>query len=697
MSHPAVSPAPHAGQNPTIAPDDRVPTRQKLAYGLGSFFDMWGHWLYPTIAFQIFGLYLNVPFHLIGIAVILNRVFDAVSDPIFGWLSDNARSRWGRRRPFMFVGCILAAIGLPFLLAVSPGWSGMHYFTFMLISSAIYLPIVSCFNMPYQSLANELTPDYHERTSVFAFKNAVQKIPEVGLFFFGRFFSMAVWVGADNSNVGERVRLLFTSADAWKSAPPGAEYNMLLGAQVYLVLSGILMLICGMICVFTVKERYYEKLVAHRTDRISILETLWLTLKCRPFLLQKLMDLGYNLGLSMVGTLGLANTIYYVCGGDKSEANWWNFCMGISGMVLGFCGVPVFALVARRVGKRHAMATVMVCAILVFIASWWLYNPGIVWLQVFASGFIAFIGAGYWTIAGSIGADVMDYDELEGGRRREGSFAACGSWINKVFMAIGAGVSFFILGWLGLVDNRPEVQPDQAGEYHVVVTDASGASVTSAPARVDVVEAAPAGAAIPPSVLSQPADVSVPEGEPAVLTVGAGGSGPLTYQWRKDGVPLPGFSRAHLVLAKSAPGDAGSYTVTITNAAGSVTSSPARIVVTPFGGTADAGPLAIVAPPSAVRTTAGEAVTLAAPAVGPGKLRHQWFRDGAEVPGATDAVLSLTTSTQPEHTIFMIRFLFAAIPILGLGFSLVALTRFPLTQETMADIRRQLEARRGKV
>jgi len=439
------------------APEDRVPLSQKLGYGLGTFFDMWGHWLYPTIAFQIFGLYLGVSFYLIGWAVILNRIFDAVSDPLFGWLSDNTRSRWGRRRPFMFVGTILAGIGLPMLLGVTPGWAQHNYFFFMLLSSACYLPLVSCFNMPYQSLGNELTPDYHERTSVFSIKNALQKIPELGLFFFGRFFSMAVWVGADNSNVGERLKKLFTTAEAWRSAPDGAHVNMLLGAQVYLALCGLIMLVAGFTCVALVRERYYGKIVAGQQYKISIKETLWQTLKCKPFLIQKVMDMGYNMGLSMVGTLGLSETIYYVCAGNKSEGNWWNFWMGVSGMVLGLLGIPSFALIARRMGKRHAMLCVLSSAIVVFIASWWLYTPKIVWLQVFASGFIAFIGAGYWTISGSIGADVMDYDELEGGRRREGSFSACGSWINKVAMAGGAGVSFFLLGWIG-VDSSVDVQ-----------------------------------------------------------------------------------------------------------------------------------------------------------------------------------------------------------------------------------------------
>lgn len=693
MSQKPDTSAPAPGASHTIAPDDRVPLTHKVAYGLGTFFDMWGHWLYPTIAFQIFGLYLNVPFHLIGMAVILNRLFDAVSDPVFGWLSDNARTRWGRRRPFMFVGCIAAAIALPFLLAVKPGWSDTHYFVFMLVSSAIYLPIVSCFNMPYQSLGAELTPDYHERTSVFAIRNAVQKIPEVGLFFFGRFFSMAVWVGADDSNLGERVRLLFTSADAWRSAPQGADYNMLLGAQVYLVLSGIIMLVCGMICVFTVKERYYEKLVAHRTDKISIFETLWLTLKCRPFLIQKVMDLGYNLGLSMVSTLGLANTIYYVCRGDKSEGNWWNFWMGVSGMVLGLLGIPVFATIAKRLGKRHAMMAVLSFAIVVFFASWWLYTPKIVWLQVLASGFIAFIGAGYWTIAGSIGADVMDYDELEGGRRREGSFAACSSWINKVFMAVGAGVSFFILGWLGLVDNRPEVQPEQAGEYQAIVTDAAGNTVTSAPVTVEV--AAASTGEVAPTIGSQPSGVSVREGQPAVLSIGVHGSAPFRYEWRRDGVVLPNQTRAQLVLEKTAASDAGTYTVTVTNAAGTVTSTPASVAIA--SGTADAAALAFTAAPAGVRTVVGEAVTLAAPAIGTGKLTWRWLKDGVEVPGATGPTLALTTSKQPEHTITMIRLLFAMLPILGLAFSLIALAKFPLTQEKMAEIRAALEARRGKV
>jgi len=457
--------APVAKTFSTTAAADRVPLAQKIGYGLGTFPDMWGHWLYPTIAFQIFGLYLHVPQWQIGVAVILNRVFDAVSDPLFGWLSDNARTRWGRRRPFMFVGSVLAAVGLPFLLAVSPGWGSTnlfglqisHYFWFMLASSAIYLPMVSCFNMPFVSLGNELTPDYHERTSVYSFKNTVQKIPEVGLFMFGRFFSTGAWVGADATNLFQRVRLMFTSAASWKTAPDGTAPNLLLGAQTYLVLCGGVLLLAGLACTFLVRERYYDKLVATKHTKVSIRETLWQTLQCRPFRIQLAIQLSFNLGLSMVGTLGYVATLSYVCLGNNSVANFWNSWMGIANMPLGFLGIPVFASISRYFGKRHSLMAVLWVAIAVFICTWWLYTPKVLWLQMFASGLIAFIGAGFWTLIGSIGADVMDYDELESGRRREGSFAACGSWINKFGMAVGAGFGFFLLEWIGF-DSSAAIQ-----------------------------------------------------------------------------------------------------------------------------------------------------------------------------------------------------------------------------------------------
>ncbi len=174
------------------------------------------------------------------------------------------------------------------------------------------------------------------------------------------------------------------------------------------------------------------------------------------------MRLSYSIGTSMVGALGYYNTVYYVCHGHLATATKWNTVMGLSGMAFGFLGIPTFALIARRVGKRGGLMCVLASAILVFIGTWWFYNPSIPWLQIFASGLIAFTGAGFWTLEGSIGVDVIDYDELSSGKRREGAFSSCISWITKVGMALGVGASGIILSVTGFDAKLEGAQTEHA-------------------------------------------------------------------------------------------------------------------------------------------------------------------------------------------------------------------------------------------
>jgi GPH family glycoside/pentoside/hexuronide:cation symporter len=469
-----------------VAPEDRVPVPQKIAYGFGTTLDMWGNWLYPGLVWVVFNIYLGVPPWLVSTALMLNRLFDAVSDPLFGWLSDNTRSRWGRRRPYILAGALMAGICLPGLVAVTPGWGSAmffgyaipHYFWYMVVSSAIYITMVSCFNVPWQSLGAELTPDLHERTSVFTYKTILQKLPELGLFSAAAFSTSTVWAGATYDDVPERlgrmgrqfvawfgdlfqglftldlpaVGSLLTNPFGW-ATPSDEPVNTLLGAQVYTTILGVIMVVVGIGVFVVVRERYYDKVIAGRQEKIRISETIWQVLKCRPFRANLAMAFAYAMGTAMVGTLGYYATVYYVCGGNVTVGSVWNFWMGLSNSVLGIVGVSVFAFLAHHLTKRGAMALVQLSAIAVFIGTWWLYTPDIVWLQIFASGLIAFTGAGFWMLYGSIGADIIDYDELESGKRREGAFTACGSWIMKVGQAVGIGASGFVLSATGFDSN----------------------------------------------------------------------------------------------------------------------------------------------------------------------------------------------------------------------------------------------------
>lgn len=412
----------NSAANQPVATEDRVPVKQKVAYGIGATNDVWGNWLFNSMVWPVFNIYLLVSPSLISLVLLINRLMDAVSDPIFGWLSDNTRSRWGRRRPFILVGSIIMGLTFPLLFFVGRDWSEMAYFWYMIVATGIYITIVSCFNMPYQALGSELTPDYNERTSVYSYRTIIQKIPEVGMFFAAAFVALHIF---DDAETGEP--------------------DILTGARVYAVLAGIGMIVVGIIVFSVVKERYYGKVIEQKQDRVSIKESLWECLRCRPFRAQIAMAVAYGLGTSMVGSLGYYATVYYVCGGDVSLGGKWNFAMGLSNMVFAIIGVRVFAIVAERMGKRSSMIMVQIAAISIFLATWVLYNPSVKWLQLFASGGIAFTAAGFWMLYGAMLADVVDYDELDTGKRREGVFNACSSWMMKVGMAIGMGGTGFVL------------------------------------------------------------------------------------------------------------------------------------------------------------------------------------------------------------------------------------------------------------
>ena len=411
---------------------DRVPILTKMAYGLGTALDMWGLWLYPSVGFAVFSIYLGVDAKWVGLAMTLIRLYDAFSDPFVGWISDNVRTKYGRRRPFILIAGILCGLGLPIMFSVPSAWSDKTFlgvsavFWYMIVSNMIYIPIFSAFTVPFNSLANELTPDYEERTSIMTYRSAMQKVFEVATFYALRFTNLAVFL-----------------------IPGTNKQNVLRGMQVYSCILGVVMAVFAIIIFLRVKERYYEKLVVKGQDRISLKSALYETLTCRPFLFMLLVGASFNLGTSMLGTLGYYATVFYVCGGNSALGNDWNFWMGLAFMFGGVIGAPILNRVAHVAGKRNALVVTAFIGMISYAASWYLYNPRIQWLQTVASGLMGLTASGLWMLYGSICADVIDYDELHTGKRREGSFTSCGTYILKLGNSLGGFFAGFIISQLG--------------------------------------------------------------------------------------------------------------------------------------------------------------------------------------------------------------------------------------------------------
>ncbi len=181
-----------------------------------------------------------------------------------------------------------------------------------------------------------------------------------------------------------------------------------------------------------------------------------------------------------------------------------------------------------------------------------------------------------------------------------------------------------------------------AGAYSVVVSNAYGSAI-SGTATV-IVSATPVAATIE----TQPASVTVALGQPAAFTVTAFGSAPLTYEWQKNSVAIPGATTGTLAFGAVAAADAGVYSVVVRNAVSAVVSNPVTLVVN--------APPVITTQPAGTLAALGSPVQLAVAASAPtGTLAYQWSRNGAPLAGATAATLAIASLSAADLGAYTVR------------------------------------------
>jgi alpha-tubulin suppressor-like RCC1 family protein len=170
---------------------------------------------------------------------------------------------------------------------------------------------------------------------------------------------------------------------------------------------------------------------------------------------------------------------------------------------------------------------------------------------------------------------------------------------------------------------------DAAFLYYVVVST-PGASVTSNTVTVTV--------NTPPTISSQPISTLTYSGTTSSLTVSASGTSPLNYQWFKDGAAISGAVSSSYALTGSTLNKAGSYSVVVTNVAGSVTSNTSTVVTPPL----------ITTQPTSSSVTAGASATFSVVANGTAPLTYQWSKNGTAIPGATAATYAITSTSSSD-------------------------------------------------
>ena len=143
-----------------LSPADRIPKTEKLAYGIGALVNNLMAAAMGTMSIVLnLGLGMNPA--VVGTLMALPRLLDALTDPVMGYVSDHSRLRWGRRRPFIFVGALVSGAIFAGLWQMPAGHSEDFYFWFFLIGANLFYLGYTVFATPLIALGYEMTPDYN--------------------------------------------------------------------------------------------------------------------------------------------------------------------------------------------------------------------------------------------------------------------------------------------------------------------------------------------------------------------------------------------------------------------------------------------------------------------------------------------------------------------------------------------------------
>lgn len=409
----AMSPVDASGLHYHTAAEDRVPLGRKIFYALGTAPD-------PLIIGQIgnftmtfYSVTLGLSASAVGWILFIPRMWDAINDPIMGRWSDNCRSRYGRRRPFILVGGVLMVVC--YVLLWSPPTSISSdggLLTYLLIVSMLFFTFQTVFKIPYDALAYEISPDYQERTGIQTYRKMAHGLGEmtIGVLpLFAGWWAVRLGHAAEDDRVGYFPAALCFGAFC----------------LVMIVLSA------------TGSRERPAALVAAELPFFKAFTT---TVSNLVFLR---LALSWFLVVLAIYVLAMSSSYlfqYYLVSKELLLAHWV-----VSGF-LGLVASPLWWWITNRLGKPRAFSLAVGMLAVTSIGAFfffdhthpnlviWTYTPlyGISW-------------AGAIILINSLMAEITDLDELNTGQRREGSYTGVFGFINKfgvafAFPVIGTGI-----------------------------------------------------------------------------------------------------------------------------------------------------------------------------------------------------------------------------------------------------------------
>ena len=425
---------------------DRIPLAQKLAYGMGAFVN---NLLAAAIGgmMLVLNLGLGLDPAVVGVLSALPRLSDSLVDPLMGYLSDHTRSRWGRRRPYIFIGAIAAGLLFALLWQLPRGRSDTFYFAYFLIGSILFYLGYSVFAAPWVALGYELTPDYNERTRLMGTQN-----------FIGQFaYVLSPWF-------------------LWVMARKAWFKDLVSGAAGLSIAVGAATITLGILPALLLRERAPASSgstvprVGSTVPREGVVHTLLrnaglffsgfaTTLRSRPFLKLCLATFLVFNGFMLVSSFQSYVIIYYVCRGDQEAGARYAGLAGTASAAGSFAVIVLVTWLGTRLGKRRAFFASTGLSMVGYALKWICYSPRYPWLVMIPAPLVAFGLGGLFTLIPSMVADVVDIDELETHQRREGMYSSIFWWMVKLGMAAALAGGGFLLNATGFTVEQGGHQP----------------------------------------------------------------------------------------------------------------------------------------------------------------------------------------------------------------------------------------------
>ena len=399
---------------------ERVPGKVKLMYGVG---DMGAAMLTAITQFFLMFYYTDVALinpAIVGSALMVGKLtWDAVNDPLFGYISDRTKTRWGRRRPWLLFGALPLALLTWLLFSIPTGLTGAAAFWVVFFSFLLFDTAHTIITVNYSALTPELSHDYDERTSI----TTVREVFTVLGYILGaatttlvaEFFSKSV--GLDRH----------------------ASYSAM-GA-----FFGVVAMTAILVTAFGVREKPSEIEPA----KIPPFKAIASTFKNKPFMWL----MGCFLLSSLAFTLLTSLLPYYLTYQLEMSKEMPLVMMAMLGSI-GLFLYPM-KLLADRIGKGPAYAVGLGIAAIACAATFFLpHRPTAL---IYAVGVVAGMGfSAQWVCPWSMLPDVIEYDELRTGQRQEGLYYGMWNFITKLTNALGIAVVGWTLAIFGYVANQAQ-------------------------------------------------------------------------------------------------------------------------------------------------------------------------------------------------------------------------------------------------